>query len=124
MLTIKSGLYPHMINKLKGGLKLLSGYFLWLRWVPTISVLILAYCSSEEKGVKLLKMVMHGVRSPQSTACGFGASVSRIELCNSDRSVSLFMIFYVILLLLFTYVYYMYETRSWHTYRYALGLLL
>jgi hypothetical protein len=63
-----------------------------------------------------------GVHSPQSIACGVGASVSWIELYNSDRFVSLFIFFYVILLLLFTYVYYMYETRSWHTYRYALGL--
>jgi hypothetical protein len=34
---------------------------------------------------------MLGVRSPQSIACGVGASVSRIELYNSDRIVSLFM---------------------------------
>jgi hypothetical protein len=40
----------------------------------------------------------------------FGASVSRIELYNSDRFVSFVYVFYVILLLLFTYVYYMYET--------------
>jgi hypothetical protein len=59
---------------------------------------------------------------PQSIACVVGASVSRIELCNSDRFVSLFVLIYVILLLLFTCVYYMYETRSWHTYSYALGL--
>jgi hypothetical protein len=58
-----------------------------------------------------LKMVlMLGVRSPQSIACGVGASVSRIELYNSDRFISLFMLFYVILLLLFTYVYCMHET--------------
>jgi hypothetical protein len=62
------------------------------------------------QGVKLLKMVMLGVRSPQSIACGVGASVYRIELYNSNRFVSLFMLFYVILLLLFTFVYYMYET--------------
>jgi hypothetical protein len=76
-----------------------------------ISVLILVYCCSEAKGVKLLKMVlMLGIRSPQTIACGVGASVSRIELYNSDRIVSLFMILYVILLLLSTYVYYMHET--------------
>jgi hypothetical protein len=45
-------------------------------------------------------MMMLGVRSPQSIACGVGASVSRIELYNSNRFVSLFMLFYVILLLL------------------------
>jgi hypothetical protein len=61
-------------------------------------------------GVKLLKMKMLGVHSPQSIACGVGASVSRIELYNSNRFVSLFMLFYVILSLLFTFVYYMYET--------------
>jgi hypothetical protein len=55
-------------------------------------------------------VMMVDVRSPQSIACGVGASVSRIELYNSDRFVRLFMLFYVILLLLFTYVYYMYET--------------
>lgn len=36
--------------------------------------------------------------------------------------VSLFL--YVILFLLFTFVNYTYETRSWHTYRYALGLFI
>ena len=29
VLTVKSGLDPHMINKLKDGIKSLSGYFLW-----------------------------------------------------------------------------------------------
>jgi hypothetical protein len=46
-----------------------------------------------------LKMVMLGVRSPQSITCGVGASVSRIELYNSDRFVSFVYVFYVILLL-------------------------
>jgi hypothetical protein len=46
--------------------------------------------------VKLLKMVMLGVRSPQSIACGVVASISKIELYNSDRFVSLFMFSYVI----------------------------
>jgi hypothetical protein len=41
-----------------------------------------------------LKMMMLGVRSPQSIACGVGTSVSRIELYNSDRIVSLFMFLY------------------------------
>jgi hypothetical protein len=40
----------------------------------------------------------------------FGASISGIELYNPDRIVSLLMLFYVILLLFFTFVYYMYET--------------
>jgi hypothetical protein len=47
--------------------------------------------AQKQKGVKPLKMMMLGVRSPQSTACEVGASVSRIELYNSDRIVSLFM---------------------------------
>jgi hypothetical protein len=52
--------------------------------------------------VKLLKMVMLGVRSPESITCGVGASVSRIEPYNSDRIVSFVYVLYVILLLLFT----------------------
>jgi hypothetical protein len=61
--------------------------------------------AQKEKGVKLLKMLlMLGVRSPQSIACGVGASVSRIELYNSDKIVSFVYVLYVILLLLFTYV--------------------
>jgi hypothetical protein len=55
-------------------------------------------------------MMMLGVRSPQSIACGVGASVSRIELYNSDRILSFVYVLYVILLLLFTFVYYVYET--------------
>jgi hypothetical protein len=43
--------------------------------------------------VKLLKMVMLGARSPQSIACGVGASISRIELYNSDKIIGLFMFF-------------------------------
>jgi hypothetical protein len=68
--------------------------------------------AQKEKGVKLLKMMMLGVRSPQLIACGVGASLSRIGLYNSDRIVSFVYVLYVILLLLFTFVYYMYETRS------------
>ena len=49
VLTVTSGLDPHMINKLKDGYKSHSGYFLWRCWVPTISVLTLAYCCSEGK---------------------------------------------------------------------------
>jgi hypothetical protein len=43
--------------------------------------------------VKLLKMMVLGVRSPQSIACGVGASVSRIELYNSNRIVSFVYVF-------------------------------
>jgi hypothetical protein len=55
-------------------------------------------------------VLMLGVRSPQSITCGVGASASRIELYNSDRFESFVYVLYVILLLLFTFVYYMYET--------------
>ena len=48
VLTVKSGLDPHMINKLKDGYKSNFGYFLWPCWVPTISVLIIAYFCLEE----------------------------------------------------------------------------
>jgi hypothetical protein len=44
--------------------------------------------AAQKQGVKLLKMMMLGVRSPQSIFCGVGASVSIIELYNSDRFVS------------------------------------
>jgi hypothetical protein len=50
--------------------------------------------AAQKQDVKMLKMMlMLGVRSPQSIACGVDASVSRIELYNSDRIVSLFMFF-------------------------------
>jgi hypothetical protein len=45
---------------------------------------------------------------PQLIAYGIGVSVSSIELYNSDRIVS-FYVFIRILLLLFNYVYYIYE---------------
>jgi hypothetical protein len=50
--------------------------------------------AQKEKGVKLLKIVlMLGVRSPQSIACGVGASVSKIKLYNSDSIVSFVYVF-------------------------------
>jgi hypothetical protein len=52
-------------------------------------------------------MMMLGVRSPQSIACGVGASISRIELYNFGIVVNFVYVLYVILLLLFTFVYYM-----------------
>jgi hypothetical protein len=55
-------------------------------------------------------MMMLGVRSPQLVSSGVGASVSRIELSNSDRIVSFVYVLCIILLLLVTYVYYMHET--------------
>jgi hypothetical protein len=44
-----------------------------------------------------LKMMMLGVRSPQSIACGVDASVSRIELYNYDRFEGFIYVLYVIL---------------------------
>jgi hypothetical protein len=43
VLTVKSGLDPHMTNELKDGLNTAFRLFPWPCWVPTISVLILAY---------------------------------------------------------------------------------
>jgi hypothetical protein len=43
VLTVKSSLDPHMINELKDGFNIDFWLFLWPCWVPTISVLILAY---------------------------------------------------------------------------------
>jgi hypothetical protein len=43
VLTVKSGLNPHMINELKDGFNIALWLFLWPCWIPTISVLILAY---------------------------------------------------------------------------------
>jgi hypothetical protein len=40
-------------------------------------------------------VLMLGVRSPQSIACGVDASVSRIELYNSDRIASFVFVLYV-----------------------------
>ena len=81
VLTVKSGLDPHMINKFKDGIKSLSGYFLWPCWVPTISVLTLGYCCSE---VKMYEVCWRccwvlGVRNPQSIACEVEAIISRIS---------------------------------------------
>jgi hypothetical protein len=43
VLTVNSGLDPHMINELKDGFNIAFWLFMWPCWVPTISVLILAY---------------------------------------------------------------------------------
>jgi hypothetical protein len=43
VLTVKSGLDPHMIIELKDGFNIAFRLFLWPCWVPTISVLILTY---------------------------------------------------------------------------------
>jgi hypothetical protein len=51
------------------------------------------FTTAQKQGVKLLKMMMLGVRNPQSIACGVGTSVSRIELYNSHRIVSFVYVF-------------------------------
>jgi hypothetical protein len=43
VLTVKSGLDPHLINEPKDGFNIAFRLFLWHCWVPTISVLILDY---------------------------------------------------------------------------------
>jgi hypothetical protein len=43
VLTVKSGLDPHMIIELNDGFNIAFRLFLWPCWAPTISVLILAY---------------------------------------------------------------------------------
>ena len=70
VITVKSGLDPHMINKLKDEYKSYSGYFLWPCWVPTISVLTLAYCCSEKEGVRsILKMMLSSRRTQPPVDC-------------------------------------------------------
>ena len=70
VLTIKSGLDPHMINKIKDGYKSHSGYFLWPCWVPIISALTLAYCCSEGEGLwSFLKMLLSSRRTQPPVDC-------------------------------------------------------
>ena len=70
VLTVKSGLDPHMINKLKDGYKSHSDYFSWPCWVSTISVLTLAYCCSEGKMFgSLLKMMLSSRRTQPPVDC-------------------------------------------------------
>ena len=88
VLTIKSGLDPHMINKLKDGYKSHSGYFLWPCWVPTISVLTLAYCCSEGEscGEVFWRCCWDlGVRNPQLIACEVWSLRFQDKLYNSDN---------------------------------------
>ena len=100
VLTVKSGLDPHMINKLKDGYKSHSGYFLWPCWVPTISVLTLTYCCSEEKVYEVCWRCcwVLGVRNPQSIACEVWSLRFQDKLYNSN--ILLIVVFYVILLLI------------------------
>ena len=56
--------------KLKDGIKSFSGYFLWHCWVPTISVLTLAYCCSEGECVRsILKMMLSSRRTQPPVVC-------------------------------------------------------
>ena len=93
VLTVKSGLDPHMINKLKDGYKSYSGYFLWPCWVPTISVLTLAYCCSEGEGVRsILKMMLSSRPTQPPVDCLWSWSLRfQDKLYNSDSL--LFVVF-------------------------------
>ena len=101
-------------------------YFLWPCWVPTISVLTLAYCCSEGEGVRsILKMMLSSRRTPQSIACEVWSLRFQDKLYNSDSLLFVLILFYVILLLIIhLWCLYMYETWSWHTYSYAFGFVL
>jgi hypothetical protein len=55
---------------------------------PCLLLLRSKRCEAVEDGVYARRM------QPQSIACGVGTSVSRIELYNSNRIVSLFMFLY------------------------------
>ena len=97
VLTVKSGLDPHMINKLKDGFKSLSGYFLWSCWVPTISVLTLAYCCSEGEScgeVFLRCCWVLGVRNPRSIACEVWSLRFQDKLYNSDNLLIIAFMWY------------------------------
>ena len=70
VLTVTSGLDPHMINKLKNKFKLYSSYFLWPYWVPAKSVLILDYYCSEGEGVRsILEMMLSSRRTEPPVDC-------------------------------------------------------
>ena len=104
MLTVKSGLDPHMVNLIKDGNKSFSGYFLWSCWVPTISVLTLAYCCSEGEScgeVYLRCCLVLGVCSSQSIACEVWSLRFQDKLYNSDSCLLIVVfLFFVILLLI------------------------
>ena len=61
------------------------------------------------------------MRNPHSIACEVWSLRFQDKLYNSD-SLLFVLIFFVILLLIIHF--YMYETRSWHTYSYAFGFVL
>ena len=114
--------------KLKDGIKLFSGYFLWFCWVPTISVLTLTYCCSEREScgeVYWRCCWVLGVRNPQSIAYEVWSLRFQDKLYNSDNLLFVVILFYLILLLIIhLWCVYMYETWSWHTYSYVFGFVL
>ena len=87
---------------LKNEIKSLSGYFLWPCWVPTISVLTLAYCCSEREGLwSLLKMLLSSRRTQPPVDCLWSWSLRfQDKLYNSDSLLIVFFSFFVILLLI------------------------
>ena len=89
--------------KLKDGFKSLSSYFLWSCWVPTISVLTIAYCCSEEKGVwSFLKMLPSSRRTqpPSRLPVKFEAFISRISCIYNCESFNFYNYHFMILLLI------------------------
>jgi hypothetical protein len=100
-----------------------SGCFLWPCWVPTICVLILSYRCSEAKVCEAFEDGdARRTQPPVDCLWSLAPPFSRLSCITLIDFVSFVYALYVILLLLLTFFYYMYETWSWHTYRYALGL--
>ena len=101
VLTVKSGLDPHMINKLKDGYKSHSGYFLWPCWVPTVSVLTLTAAQKGKLLRSILKMMLSFRRAqPQSIACEVWSLRFQDKLYNSDSPLVIVFLLFVILLLI------------------------
>jgi hypothetical protein len=131
VLTVKSGLDPHMINEFKDGFNIAFRLFLWPCWAPTISVLILAYA--------VQRRILEWSTSPttrssedainQSEACGrwrwshvFIVIVVRVKtfvstLVSVIKLINLFCTFWAmscdITLMSLSYVW---NLWSWHTY--------
>ena len=80
VLTVKSGLDPHMINKLKDGYKSHSGYFLWPCWVSTMYSSLLTAAQKEKVYEVFWRCCwVLGVRNPSRLPMKFEAFVSRIS---------------------------------------------
>ena len=87
----------------KDEIKSLFGYFLWPCWVPTISVLTLAYCCSEGEScgeVFWRCCWVLGIRNPQSSACEVWSLRFQNKLYNFDSLLVVVFLFFVILLLI------------------------